>query len=192
MTSSDTDIINHLKKDPLQRRTAETKLFKEYQYFIANATKKHALNTEELQSVYCDSFMAVVEQILDGRFEGGSTIKTFFYRIFSNKCIDAVRKKTTNKEKVHDTDWVENWVHLSSRAANALKSIIQKEMVEEVNQAFQNIGKTCNAILTKWGQGYSAAEIATLLGYKSAQSVRTTKSRCMEKLLENKKGIAIR
>lgn len=189
MATNDLEIIHGLKKGGNTRQTSESKLFKTYQYFVSNAVHKYALEEQDLQSVYCDSFMAVVQQILDGRFQGGATLKTFFYRIFSNKCIDAVRKKTTNKASIHQTEWIEDWHHLSNKAANALKSIINKEMVDEVKQAFKQIGEKCNAILTAWSKGYSAQEISDNLGYKSPQSVRTTKSRCMEKLLATRKQI---
>ena len=144
------------------------------------------MDESERESAYCDAFMVLVKQIIDGTFRGDATLKTFFYGIFSKKCVDAVRKKTTNKAQIHQhTEWIDNWLHLSNNANNALKTIIQKELVENVKIGFTKLGEKCLAILKRSSRGYSAAEIADLLGYKNAQSVRMTKSRCVAKLLDN-------
>ncbi len=187
MKDNDIELIQEIRKGYLHRRRAETKLFQQYQYFVQQAVNKYALDESELESAYCDAFMALVEQILDGRFRGESSTKTYLYRIFNNKCLDAVRKNARDKRSIHDTAWIEDWTHLSSRAISALKTLINQEMIEEVKQAFKKLGEKCAMLLTNWGRGYSAKEIADMLGYKNAHTIRTTKSRCMDKLLEDDK-----
>ena len=130
--------------------------------------------------------MAVVEKICLGEFTDAEGLQTYFRRIFFNKCVDASRKNTTNKMRVHDTEDVADKQHLSSRAVDALKSLMEKELVQEVLQAISRLDVKCEAILTAWGRGSSAQEIAKVLGYKSAQVVRTSRKRCVEKLLRDR------
>lgn len=187
MQTNNLNIIEGIKEGGLKRRRFEAILFSDYQYFVEQSATRYPLDETERESAYCDAFIALIKQIIQGTFREDASLKTFFYSIFSKKCVDAVRKKTTNKAQIHQhTEWLDNWIHLSSNANNALKTLIQKELVEKVQEGFTHLGEKCLAILKKSSRGYSAGEIATLFGYKNAQTVRMTKSRCVTKLLEDK------
>ena len=183
---NDKEIIQGIQAGGLQRQRWESLLFEQFRYFIREGQQQHALKEEEVQSAYCDAFMILVEKIADGRFRADAGLKTFFYRIFHNKCVDAARKNSTNRMQVHQTEEMEDWERLSGRAVSVVKSLIQKESVAEMYAAFARLGKQCKEILTAWAKGYSAKEIAKSLGYKTDRSVRTTKMRCMDKLVNLK------
>ncbi len=189
MMKNDKEIIVGIQAGGLQRQRWESVLFEQYRYFIREGGQKHALKEDEVKSTYCDAFMVLVEKIADGRFRADAGLKTFFYRIFHNKCVDAARKNSTNRMQVHLTEGMEDWERLSSRATNVVNALIQKELVAEMYQAFARLGKKCKEILTAWSRGYSAKEIAKSLGYKTDRSVRTTKMRCMDKLVNLEGGI---
>ena len=62
-----------------------------------------AFRMKMLPAIYHDTVIAIINNIASGKFEGRSSLKTYIYQIFSNKCVDLLRKKTTNKAKLADT-----------------------------------------------------------------------------------------
>ena len=70
--------------------------------------------------------------------------------------------------------------------ADTAKSVIQ-EMMEKtdrelIKQKLNEIGQTCRQLLMQWAEGYSDKEIAASMEYKTADVVKTSRLRCLEKL----------
>ena len=99
----DTKILDGLKADYAERCRQEKILYQQYYYFIDEGCRKYTLNYDDSFSAYSDALLSAIHNIVDNRFDGRSSIKTYLYQIFSNKCIDLVRKNTTNKQQVHKT-----------------------------------------------------------------------------------------
>lgn len=89
----DADLIAGIRAGGAQRQLYENKLYKKYDYFIADGVRKHRLTEDDCFSAYSDAIMTVIENIVSSRFEGRSELKTYLYQIFSNKCVDAIRKR---------------------------------------------------------------------------------------------------
>ncbi|RPJ75382.1 MAG: sigma-70 family RNA polymerase sigma factor, partial [Alphaproteobacteria bacterium] len=64
---------------------------------IYKLMRVHNLIRDEVHDAYADAITAFVENIRNLKFRGESKCNTYFIRIFNNKCIDIIRKKTTNK-----------------------------------------------------------------------------------------------
>jgi len=103
LKGNDRSLIENLLKDGAERRKGEEELFKSYSYFIAEATRKYSISEDEAFDAYSDSVLIALEKIRNHSFEGRSSIKTWLFQIFHNKCVDLLRKKTTNKYSVHQT-----------------------------------------------------------------------------------------
>ena len=99
----DSDILFGLKADYKQRTAYEKILYNQYAYFIDEGCRKQNINYDESFSAYSDAVLSAIHNIINNHFDGRSSIKTYLYQIFSNKCIDLVRKSTTNKHQVHKT-----------------------------------------------------------------------------------------
>ena len=190
--STDRDIINYLLQQGIDRKRGEELLFSQFAYFIQQAIHKYSFAEEDAFNIYSDTILAAISRITDGTFEGRSSLKTWLYQIFHNKCVDLVRKKATNKGSVHRTISVPD---LLLHVADSAKSIIQEMMDrtdrELVKQKLNEIGENCRRILLQWAEGFSDKEIAVALEYKTADVVKTSRLRCLEKLrqlyLVNKK-----
>jgi RNA polymerase sigma-70 factor (ECF subfamily) len=181
--STDREIINYLLQQGIDRKRGEELLFSRFAYFIQQATHKYSFAEEESFNIYSDTILAAISRITDGSFEGRSSLKTWLYQIFHNKCVDLVRKKATNKGSVHRTTSIPD---LLLHVADSAKSIIQEMMDrtdrELVRQKLNEIGENCRRILLQWAEGFSDKEIAVALGYKTADVVKTSRLRCLEKL----------
>lgn len=168
-----------------QRRLYENKLYEKYDYLIAEGVRKHRLTEDDCASAYSDAILTLFEHITNGRFEGRSELRTYLYQIFSNKCVDAIRKKTTNRSSVHDAYSLDDTLmQLPDAARSVVQSLIAQSDVEDLHRHLNELGDKCRSMILAWGEGYSDDEIAQTMGYNSAAVAKTSRLRCMEKLRE--------
>ncbi|WP_305953325.1 RNA polymerase sigma factor [Emticicia oligotrophica] len=183
---ADTELIAGIKHTNTYSRRFETQLFEKYQFHIKEGVRKHRLSEDECVSIYSDTIIAIIENIRKDKFEGRSELKTYIYQVFNNKCVDQIRKNTTNKASVYDAISYED---IEIPLPDDSKTIIQKLLInselEKLYQKLNSIGEKCKQIILLWGEGYSDEEIAQQLNYHTAAVSKTSRLRCLEKLKEN-------
>jgi len=182
---SDEAILKGIIGDGILQRTTENKLYEQYFYFIKDATFKHQLSEDEAASLYTDTILAFIENVKNHRFEGKSAIKTYLYQIFSNKCVDFIRKVATNKMSVHDAQPIQDWLlAMPDESRNILQKLISDNEVNVLYERIKNLGEKCQQMVMAWGEGFSDNEIAKELGYQTANVAKVSRLRCMDKLRE--------
>ena len=182
---SDADLMAGIRAGGPQRRLYENKLYERYDYLVADGVRKHRLTEDDCASAYSDAVLTVFDHISSGRFEGRSELKTYLYQIFANKCVDAIRKKTTNRSSVHDAFSLDDsLMQLPDAARLAVQHLIAKSDVEILHQHLKNLGDKCRSMILLWGEGYSDDEIAQSMDYNSAAVAKTSRLRCLDKLRE--------
>ena len=165
------------------RSTYEKELYKSFFYFIREAQTKYGLTEEDAASAYSDTIIVIIHNIVCRKFEGRSSLKTYTYKIFHNKCVDVLRKATTNRGKVDDTLPLDSLVYeLPDDAKNAVQKLIAKDERQQVMEKLNQIGDKCRELLLLFEDGYSDKEIAELMNYQSHAVVKTTRLRCLIKL----------
>lgn len=179
----DYELINSLHKEGAEKIKGEERLFKSYSYFITEGIRKYALAEEDAFDAYTDTILSGIEKISNGSYQGKASLKTWLFQIFHNKCVDLIRKKTTNKSSVYRTAEI---VELNFQIEDTAKSIVQK-LVDKADfdllkQKLKLLSETCRQMLQQWAEGLSDKEIASATGYKTAEVVKTTRLRCLEKL----------
>ena len=190
MTISDEQIIQGLKGEAQQKRFYENELYFQYEYFINEGCRKYHLTNDDGFSAYSDAIVSVINNILRSSFDHRSSIKTYLFQIFSNKCIDLVRKRTTNKEKVHyATSEPELLNYLPDKARTVVDKLVDQQKVLTVKQYLETMGEKCQDILLLFEDGYTDKEIADKLQYNSAAVAKTTRLRCLEKIKEKMKHL---
>jgi RNA polymerase sigma factor (sigma-70 family) len=179
----DSSIINSLSQQGIDRKKAEGQLFTRYAYFIQQAINQYSFTEDEAFTIYSDTIVSAIPKLTDGSFEGRSTLKTWLFQIFHNKCVDLVRKKTTNKYSVHHTVSVPDiLLSISDSAKTIIQELMERTDRERLKQKLNQLGENCRNILWQWADGYSDKEIAESLQYKTADVVKTSRLRCLEKL----------
>lgn len=177
-------LIEGLRSEGSQRRLTEKKLFEHFFYLTRIAQTKYNLANEDCASVYSDTIIAVIQNIVSGKFEGRSSLKTYTYQILMNKCVDVIRKNTTNKT-VYDSDVVDTMTaSLPDKARNVVQQLIEKGNRSTLAQQIRELGEKCRQLLLLFEDGYSDKEIAIEMAYNSADVVKTSRLRCLEKLRE--------
>jgi RNA polymerase sigma factor (sigma-70 family) len=186
MTSTlESDIIDGLRAGGIRRRLSENKLFETFSYFVNEGVRKFRLDRDDAAGAYADAVLAVVGSIHNGGFEQRASLKTFLFQIFSNKCVDLTRKKTTNKGKVHQgTVWIDE-LPLPDESRNFLRRLMDASQLDIVKARIAQLGEKCQTMLLRWGEGYSDSEIASELGYNTEAVAKTSRLRCLQKLRES-------
>src|ERR1700710_1953766 len=98
---TDQEIIEQLKQGGADKRRSEEQLFNRFAYFVREGMTKHALSEDESFNAYSDTILAALDNMNRDQFEARASLKTYLYQIFHNKCVDLLRKRTTNKNSVH-------------------------------------------------------------------------------------------
>ena len=183
LDSDDEEMIRSLKENEKVKRKAEEQLFNRHAYFIKEGMSKYSLDQEDAFNAYSDTILQAIGNIVNTRFENRSTLKTYLYRIFSNKCVDLIRKKTTNKYSIHQTSPISDMlVMIADPAKTVIQQLIEKNDVELLRTKLNEIGENCKQLLAMFADGYSDKEIAISMEYKSADVVKTSRLRCLDKL----------
>jgi RNA polymerase sigma-70 factor (ECF subfamily) len=180
---TDQELIDQLRQSGTDKRRSEEQLFNRFVYFIREGMTKHALSEDESFNAYSDTILAALENINKDHFEARASIKTYLYQIFHNKCVDLLRKRTTNKNIVNRAEMIsDRLMQLSDTARSVVQTLIDKADWIRLREKLNELEEKCRQILMFWGDNYSDKEIATFLQYKTADVVKTSRLRCLERL----------
>ena len=178
-------IVEGLKAGGLEKRKQENALFARFMYLVKQYEKKYSLPQEEVLGAYSDTILTVITNVVNGNFEGRASLKSYTSQIFMNKCVDVIRKKTTNKNVVNrpaDIDSLANL--LPDKTRNIVQALIDKNERYTLLEKLNALAGKCKQLLLLYEDGYSDQEIAGAMEYKSADVVKTSRMRCLEKLKE--------
>jgi RNA polymerase sigma factor (sigma-70 family) len=180
---TDQEIIEQLRQSGIDKRRSEEQLFNRFSYFVREGMTKHALSEDESFNAYSDTILAALENIKNTHFEARASLKTYLYQIFHNKCVDLLRKRTTNKNSVHRYESIsDRLMLLSDSARSVVQKLIDKADWNLLMEKLKELEEKCRQLLMFWGENYSDKEIASLLNYKTADVVKTSRLRCLERL----------
>jgi RNA polymerase sigma factor (sigma-70 family) len=180
---TDQEIIEQLRQSGIDKRRSEEQLFNRFTYFVREGMTKHALSEDESFNAYSDTILAALENIRNTHFEARASLKTYLYQIFHNKCVDLLRKRTTNKNSVNRYESIsDRLMLLSDTARSVIQKLIDKADWNLLREKLKELEEKCRQLLMFWGENYSDKEIASLLNYKTADVVKTSRLRCLERL----------
>jgi RNA polymerase sigma factor (sigma-70 family) len=183
MFSSDQDIIGGLMQGGITRRRAEDALFTGYMYFIDIGLKKYSLSEDEVFTVYSNTVLKTIDNIINRVFEGRSSLKTYMHTIFHNNCVDLIRKNSSTKYAINKTDSFTEVLHnLSDPAKSVIQVLIEQTDMNLLKKNIKDLGNKCRELLELFLDGCRDATIAQKLSYSSADVVRTSRGRCVDRL----------
>jgi len=181
--ATDEDLIIHLQQGSHLKRKAEDTLFTRYVYFIKEGMHKYSLTEDEAFDAYSDTILYAIGSIAGNIFERKSSLKTYLYKIFCNKCVDLIRKKTTNKNSIHQTASITDMLlKIADTARTVVQQLIEKTDMDTLASRLKQLGDKCKQMLALYADGYTDKEIAAALDYKTADVIKTSRLRCIEKL----------
>lgn len=184
LPQNDKEILDHLlAENGTGRRRGEEMLFSSYAYFVREGEKKFRLTEEEAFDAYSETFLSAISTISGRAFRGNSSLKTFLYRIYQNKCVDLLRKKTTKKNSIHRTLSITEFApQISDAAKSILQQLAEATDFHLLRLRLNELGEKCRRLLLLSAEGYTDRMICQELEYKTMDVVKTSRLRCLEKL----------
>ena len=175
---SDKELIAGIRSGGVLKGRCMNFLMDHWEFLIPKMCKHHAIREEDAEELYLDATFVLYEHIVSGQFRGESSIATYLYRVYFNKCIDFMRKNTldtgTKLEQIQNME-------------DASESILQKLMLrDELDKAMavlNRLGNFCKELLLDalyWD--YSPKEILKRHKLKSLAQVSSRKYKCLKKL----------
>lgn len=186
VAQQDQTLIEDLKGTAVSRQSAEAKLYHQYHYFIEEGCHKYDLTEQDSFSAYSDAVLSLIQNVRQDKFDGRSSLKTYLYQIFFNKCVDLVRHNTTNKQQANRGVPVSDdlLLQLPDSTRSVVENLITRQQAEVMLQQLAAIGDKCREILLMYEEGLTDRQIAAEMNYQNAAVVKTTRLRCLDKLRE--------
>ena len=154
-----------------------------YSYFVREGVRKFSISEDEALDAYSDTILVTIEKVADLTFKAESSLKTYIHQIFHNKCVDLIRKKTTNRNSVHQTVSITDLlIQIPDAAKPVIQQMTEKSNWELLKARLDQMGGNCRQLLLLFADGYSDKDIAIELSYKTADVVKTSRLRCVDKL----------
>lgn len=175
---TDEDIISQIQAGTASRKQGLTILFKLHTALVGTLIQRFGLSEEAALDAYTDSILRLGRLVEQGKFRGESSLFSLLYQIASNRCVDILRRKTSN-----DVELVDEMPVIPDSARTSLVKLIQQEDVDALMRLFDEAGERCRRVLMEsLYYGYKIEEIAKRNGLKNAQTVSSIKSRCLSRL----------
>lgn len=153
---------------------------------ICFLTKRYSISDDDAEDIYQDSSMALFSNIKNGKLESlTSTLSTYFFQICCHQANNHLRKRlhiaTDYDFEIRQKDeYAEDKINVLLGIGDSGITDEQKQLMRDI---VQQLPKPCDDILWYYyGDNLDMKAIADILDYKNANTVKTTKSRCMSKL----------
>lgn len=176
----DTDIIAGIQSGGIPKEKALKTLYQSHLGYIYKGKSRYHLSDEAARDAYQDAIIGLMRQIEGNKFRGDSKLSTYLYKIFSNKCVDQLKKKQTYLgEELEDS-----LPNLPEASHHFLKTFLAREEWLHLQDFLNQLGENCKQILIMAAKGFKDEEIAESQGLKNAKTVKATRHRCRKKLSE--------
>jgi len=166
----DLEIIERIKKGD---ETALDFLYKKNFRMMLKLILKNNGTEEEAKDIFQDALIVFWQKVIgNSDFSLTSKISTYLYSV----CLNLWRKELERKKR-HTSDMPERFENQDQDA---------KERSEIINRCIQELGETCQKILTYYYfDRLSMVDIAEKLGFANSDTAKTKKYKC-KKELDNK------
>ena len=145
--------------------------------------KGKGMSEDDAEDLFQDAFLTLYEQLLSGHLaELPRSLAAYFHGIVQNKLKEhyrKVQKALDNEEEQDVADFNETFIN-EVLAQEDPRLVERKEAA--VREVVRHLPDPCDKLL--WGYYFddcSMKELAERFGYKSADSAKVMKSRCMSK-----------
>lgn len=142
---------------------------------------RHVVNNsgteEDGEELFFDALSIFERNVREGKFEGRSSMNTYFIQIAKFQWLKKLDKRGP---KMEDRSLMETDLGVEDSAE---RSIIAAEHEQVFAQIMSQIGARCKRIFELFHMGYSMIEIAQEVGISDADQAKKEKSRCKKRLL---------
>lgn len=169
----DAGVIQEIKKGNESKLTSVYRAYRDE--FISWAVRNYQCPEEHAKDVYQVTIVIFYENIMAGKLVSlQSSVKTYIFGIGKNKLLEyqASLRKQQNFQEAFIREPMEEEIPEE-----------KEEVYAMLESALQELGEPCKTLLTlSYYKNYSTDEIASALNYKSTDSAKTQKYKCLVRL----------
>lgn len=162
---------------------------KALKYFFTDPKLEHTIiqkiirkggKSYDAEDAYQEGFKIFYRHLVEGTFQGRSSLKTFFIGICIRCWLDGLQKSFYKRTSLTDEQPLldEEYHHTPE------VDLFSKERKSMLREILSLLGERCKDVILMGAQGYSSQEIAASLNLSNDLSVRKIRYRCMNKLKE--------
>ncbi len=170
------------------RATYKSLMVQTGDYCIKRLMAQRSCTYEDAEDLYMDALLDFRDQLLEGKITHLTQLRSYLFAICRNKWSEKHRKEKRERqvhahtaadwyapEKSREATWVEE--EMTAEAEQ------QRKVYQRISQgALRALSDRCQAILTYfYVEEKSMADIAHLMGYANAQTVKNLKARCYKR-----------
>lgn len=170
---SDTEIIEKIKTG--EHSLAIEKLYKNFPAF-RNSLKKAGGKSSDAEDIFQDALVILIQKLSDQSFKLTCAINTFLFSICRNLSKEYFKKKGREINLVLNDSEPEIDLHSIDEL------IAQEHKFQALDRILMKVGEKCLQLLQSFYiKGKAMSDIALELGFKSENSAKTQKYKCLEK-----------
>lgn len=161
---------------------------KERNKLIAILRNRLSVQTEDAEDIYQDACVALFNNIKKGKLKTLTcSLSTYFTQICLNLGYNFVNRgqSTTSFDQMLENSQYDEYGLTQLEAVLGLGDGLSQEQTAMMREIVQDLPHPCEDILwAYYGDDLSMKEIADIVGFNGADSVKSKKSQCMSKLKE--------
>lgn len=161
---------------------------KERSKVLAVLWNRLSITTADAEDIYQEACIALFSNVQKGKLDVLTcSISTYFMQICLNMGYNHVNRglKTTSFDQMLDCDKYDEYGLSQLEAVLGLGDGLSAEQTAMMREIVQDLPHPCEDILwAYYGDDLSMKEIADVIGFNGADSVKSKKSQCMSKLKE--------
>ena len=146
----------------------------ELQRWVKQYAEQHGGTARDGEDLYHDTFITFDRLLRTDKFQGKSTLKTFFCSIAKWLWLNQQRKNG----RIISTPTPQEDIGMLF----AEDEMYQRERQAALERALSTLGDKCKKLLTLYQLSYSMREIAAAMGYASDQVAMNQSAECRKKL----------
>lgn len=144
-------------------------------------------NESDAKDIFQESLIALFDLATKKEFVLTCPLGAFLHRICKNKWIDKIRKKKVKQEVSFEDHFRYGGEEESGLIVMVEEAEKENQIFNQLERAFQQLSETCQELLRKVRENFSAQEIAKDLGMDQMNTFYRRKNACiqrMKKILE--------
>ncbi len=175
--SSDRKIIEKiLSEKGSEVNSALKEIYKVNYPIILNFILKNSGSVPEAKDIFQDAVTVFYEKVRNHDLNLTCSIGTYLYSICRNLWLKKLNRKDNHNINIDD---IEDYISVNEGVS------FQEEVYNILDEVFINLSKICRDVLTAfYFDNKSMKEIMKMTGYKSEQTVKNKKYKCMKELSE--------
>lgn len=174
------ELVAAIKKGGSQRQQAIRFIYDQadLRQKVIRFVRNNQGNEEDGHDMFHEGIIVLDRNIRQDKFRGDSSVEGYLYSI----CRFLWHNQRRKKARIDLTD---DPIRIDQvETDNPEIQYVTKEKKQLLQRALEQLGERCQRILELWRLSYSMQEIATELGFSSAQMARKNKYRCQQSLMK--------